>query len=79
MLILTRKIDDEIIINSEIKIKVLSISDNQVKLGITAPVSVGILRGEIYEKVKQSTIDAVNQSKNKVNDISGFKVNKIGK
>ena len=79
MLILTRKTDDEIIINSEIKIKVLSISENQIKLGITAPQEVEILRGEIYEKVKQITIDASLHSKNQVKDLSKLTVNKLGK
>ena len=37
MLILTRKFDEEIKIGSDITVKILSVSDGQVKLGITAP------------------------------------------
>jgi len=84
MLILTRKINEEIIINSEIRIKILSISENQVKIGITAPENMEILRGEIFERVKQIAInlsaDKVIES-NKVGkeilSMSKFKVNKI--
>ena len=86
MLILTRKINEEIIINSEIRIKIISISENQIKIGITAPENMEILRGEIYERVKNI---AINLSSEKVNidhkvtseikDLSKLKVNKISK
>jgi carbon storage regulator len=79
MLILTRKFDEEIKIGSEITVKILSISDGQVKLGITAPVDVEIFRGEIYDKIKQVTIEASLQSKQKVSDLSKLKINKIRK
>lgn len=79
MLILTRKFNEEIKIGSEITVKILSISDGQVKLGITAPNSVEIFRGEIYEKVKQVTIEASLSSKQKLADLSKLKLNKIRK
>jgi carbon storage regulator len=77
MLILTRKIDDEIVINSDIRIKILSISENQIKIGITAPPEIVILRGEIYDKVKQITVDASKQSRQNIKNLSELKVNKI--
>lgn len=77
MLILTRKQNEEIQLGSGITLKVLAISDGQVKLGITAPDDVKIFRGEIYEKVKQSTIEASVQSKNALSDITKLKVNKL--
>lgn len=79
MLILTRKFDEEIKIGSEITVKVLSISEGQVKLGITAPNNIEIFRGEIYEKVKQVTIEASVQSKQKLADTTKLKINKIRK
>jgi len=78
MLILTRKTNEEIIINSEIRVKVLSISDNQIKLGITAPHEVEILRGEIYDKVKESAIDASKQSSQDIKNLPKLKINKLG-
>jgi carbon storage regulator len=78
MLILTRKPDDEIIINSDIRVKVLSVNDNQVRLGITAPNDVKILRAELYEKIKENAIIASQQSKQKLADVSKLKVNKMG-
>ncbi|MDP3682299.1 MAG: carbon storage regulator CsrA [Ignavibacteria bacterium] len=79
MLILTRKIDEEIIIDSEIKIKIISISENNIKLGITAPPNIEILRGEIYEKVVQSTREAVSQIKNSTTPLPALKINKMKK
>ena len=79
MLILTRKIDEEIIINSDIKIKIISISESNIKLGITAPPNVEILRGEIYDKVVQSTKEAVVQIKNSITPLPSLKINKMKK
>ncbi len=79
MLILTRKINEEIKIGSDISIKILAISEGQIKLGITAPEDIEIFRSEIYEKVKQVTIEASLQGKNKPADISKLKVNQIRK
>lgn len=78
MLILTRKPDEEIIINSNIRVKVLSVNENQVRLGITAPEDVDILRSELYEKVKENAIKASQQSKQKLADVSKLKLNKMG-
>jgi len=79
MLILSRKKDEEIIINSEIRIKILSVSDTQVKLGIVAPAEVQIFRAEVFEKIKEETIRAAKQTKEIDVDVSKLKVNKLGK
>jgi carbon storage regulator len=79
MLILSRKKDEEIIINSEIKIKILSVSDTQVKLGIVAPPNVQIFRAEIFEKIKEETINAAKQIQDIEIDVRKLKVNKLGK
>lgn len=80
MLILSRKLNEEIRINSDIVIKIVSISENQIKIGVIAPNDVKILRGEVYEKIKENTIAASESSKQKIApDISKFKVNKIKK
>ena len=86
MLILTRKINEEIIINSDIRIKILSISENQIKLGISAPENMEILRGEIFERVKQIAISLPNEKVSakakigkEIKDFSKLKVNKISK
>ncbi|AFH50207.1 Carbon storage regulator [Ignavibacterium album JCM 16511] len=77
MLILTRKLNDEINIDGEITIKIISISDNQVKLGIEAPRDVQIVRKEVLDRVKENTKDALNKIKDKPSEIKGLKIKKI--
>ena len=47
MLILTRKIDQSIIIQGNIPIMVLGVERDRVKLGIAAPADVAVLREEL--------------------------------
>lgn len=46
MLILSRKCDEEILIGGEIRIVVTRISGNRVALGVAAPATTKVLRGE---------------------------------
>jgi len=51
MLVLTRKIGEEIIINDNIIIKYLKINDKrEISLGIQAPKNINIIRKEIKNK-----------------------------
>lgn len=52
MLILTRRIGEEIIIADNIKVITLGIRGNQIKLGIEAPDDIVILRKEVLERMK---------------------------
>jgi carbon storage regulator len=47
MLVLSRKIGERIIINDNITVEVLQILGNRVRIGITAPTGVPILREEL--------------------------------
>jgi len=47
MLVLSRKVNQSIIIGDNIKIQVLKISGNTIRLGVEAPNDVKILRGEL--------------------------------
>lgn len=51
MLVFSRKVGDDIIINDDIHIKILSIANNQIKIGIDAPRDIDVHRGEIYRKI----------------------------
>ncbi len=58
MLVLSRKVDEAIVIADNIIIKVISIDKGVVKLGIDAPKSLSIVRNELLEDVKDSNIAA---------------------
>jgi carbon storage regulator len=59
MLILTRKKGQSIILNNNIEIVISAIDGDQVKIGISAPKEVSILRKELYEEVQQSNKEAI--------------------
>ncbi|MFA3783877.1 carbon storage regulator CsrA [Melioribacteraceae bacterium 4301-Me] len=77
MLILKRKIEEEVYIGRDIKIKILDISENQVKIGFYAPESIEIFRSEIFEKIKEINQQAKIHSKEKVLFENKFTLNKI--
>jgi carbon storage regulator len=52
MLVLTRKVGEEIYIGDQICVKVMEISGTKVRLGIDAPVSLRIYREELLARVK---------------------------
>lgn len=56
MLVLTRFLDEQIVINDNIVITITSIKNingkTQIKLGFTAPQSVKIHRKEVYDAIK---------------------------
>lgn len=79
MLILKRKLDEEIKIGSDITIKILGVYENQVKIGIEAPKTVEVYRSEILEKVKESVVEAKERSKESLKNISKLKINKVRK
>ena len=53
MLALARKINQSIMIGSDIEITLLEIKGDQVKIGINAPKSVPIYRKEIYMQIQE--------------------------
>ncbi len=53
MLILTRKLGESIIIEDNIKVTVIDINNQQIKLGIDAPKHITINREEVAKKVKE--------------------------
>ncbi|MFQ3593773.1 MAG: carbon storage regulator CsrA [Gemmataceae bacterium] len=59
MLVLSRKVGEEIIIGDTIRLKVVAIQGNQVRLGFVAPRSVAIHRQELLETAPP---EAVNET-----------------
>lgn len=53
MLILTRKKNESIIIDDQIKVTVLELDNNRVQLGIEAPRDIIIHREEVYRDIQE--------------------------
>ena len=51
MLVLTRKKNESIVINDTIKVTVVEIRGDKVRLGIEAPREVNVHRQEVYEQI----------------------------
>jgi len=71
MLILTRKVGQSIIIGEDIEIKILEIVDGQIKLGITAPKNISVLRKELIE-IKNENLKAASVNKEALSKIENF-------
>ncbi len=53
MLILTRRIGETLMIGDEVKVTVLGVKGNQVRIGVDAPRDVSVHREEIYDRIKE--------------------------
>ena len=53
MLVLSRRIGEEIVIGGEIRVTVLEVRGNQIRLGIVAPQDVRVLRQELEHRPSQ--------------------------
>jgi carbon storage regulator len=54
MLVLSRKLNESIVIRDDVVVTVLDISGGKVRLGVEAPADVKIVRSELLEKDRGS-------------------------
>jgi len=72
MLVLTRKTGEVITIGQDVRVKVISIQDGQVKLGIEAPRELMIFRAELYEQIQRQNEKATRITKTFVAKAAGL-------
>lgn len=62
MLVLTRKVNQSIVIGDEIEVVVLEVRGEQVRIGVRAPKSISVHRKEVYEQIRQENLIAASAS-----------------
>ena len=61
MLVVTRKLNEAIVIGDGIQVRVLRCGGDGVRLGITAPAQVAVHRQEIYDAIRSANTSAATQ------------------
>ena len=65
MLVLARKRNQNIVIDGRIRVRVVRLDRDVVKLAIEAPRSIPVFRQEIYEDIQKNNRTALTQGKRK--------------
>lgn len=58
MLVLSRHIDESIMIGDEVELTIVDIRGDKVRIGISAPPSVAVHRKEVYDAIRQENEQA---------------------
>jgi carbon storage regulator len=60
MLYLKRKKDQSVMIGSDIEIRIISVSDGYVTIGLQSPGNMQVLRKEVYDKITKQNLDSLS-------------------
>lgn len=52
MLILTRRVGETLMIDDDVRVTVLGVNGNQVRIGVDAPKDIAVHREEIYQRIQ---------------------------
>ena len=52
LLILTRRVNESLIVGDQVTVTVVAVKGNQVRLGVNAPRDIAVHREEVYERLK---------------------------
>lgn len=59
MLVLSRKAQETIKIGDDIELRIIEVKGDTVRIGIEAPKSVDILRGELVQSISETNTEAL--------------------
>jgi carbon storage regulator len=54
VLVLSRKVNQAIMIGDDVRIVIVAVDRDQVKLGVEAPREIAVHRSEIYDEIKRT-------------------------
>jgi carbon storage regulator len=57
MLVLTRRVGEEIVIGNNVRVTVVAVQGDRIRLGVTAPRLVSVDRLEVHERRSEFTLD----------------------
>ena len=72
MLVLSRRKDETLVIGEDIRVTVVDIRGDTVRLGITAPKTIPVYRKEIYEAIQRENIEAAQAKTDGLDALKGF-------
>ncbi len=69
MLVLSRKPNESIIIDGNVTVSVLRVDNDNVRIGVEAPLEIPVMRREIYEEIKSNNEQAAGSAKQRVKQL----------
>ena len=63
MLVLSRRINESIVIDGRITVSILRVEGEVVKVGVAAPKEIHVLRKEVYDEIQSNNLQAVGASR----------------
>ena len=68
MLVVTRRVGEEIVIGDNVRVRIVAVQNRQVRLGITAPLQVPVHREEVHQRL-QDFHDCTGNAEQKENAV----------
>jgi carbon storage regulator len=70
MLVLTRAVNEAIMIGDQIEVTIVEVKGGKVRIGIAAPPSVRVHRKEVYLAIQQANVEAAQAAPDALDDLA---------